>query len=72
MSARVACPSLPRLKRGDAATLREEVERYLAAVDAFRAEGCELSWRPEWPTRRRARAAAAAQDVVSFRAALDP
>ena len=51
MSAPAACPSLPRLKRGDAATLREEVERYLAAVDAFRAEGCELDWRPE-PTAR--------------------
>ena len=28
-------------------TLTEEVARYLAAVDLFRAEGCEPAWRPE-------------------------
>jgi hypothetical protein len=28
-------------------TLIEEVERYLAAVDAFRRLGCEPTWRPE-------------------------
>jgi hypothetical protein len=26
------------------ATLTEEIERYLRAVDAFRAEGCTPSW----------------------------
>jgi hypothetical protein len=25
----------------------EEITRYLAAVDAFRAAGCEPTWRPE-------------------------
>jgi hypothetical protein len=28
-------------------TLTEEIARYLAAVDLFRAEGCEPAWRPE-------------------------
>ena len=27
--------------------LLTEIERYLAAVDAFRAEGCNPRWRPE-------------------------
>ena len=27
--------------------LMSEIERYLAAVDAFRAEGCNPRWRPE-------------------------
>jgi len=27
--------------------LMSEIRRYLAAVDAFRAAGCEPSWRPE-------------------------
>jgi hypothetical protein len=27
--------------------LLSEIERYLAAVDAFRAEGCNPRWRPE-------------------------
>jgi hypothetical protein len=27
--------------------LISEIERYLAAVDAFRSEGCEPQWRPE-------------------------
>jgi hypothetical protein len=31
----------------DAETLFDEVVRYLAAVDAFRAERCEPMWRPE-------------------------
>jgi hypothetical protein len=30
-------------------TLAEEAQRYLAAVDAFRAEGCEPEWRSEVP-----------------------
>ena len=33
-------------------TLAEEAQQYLAAVDAFRAEGCEPDWRPEtWMER---------------------
>jgi hypothetical protein len=40
-------------------TLAEEAQRYLAAVDFFRAQGCEPHWRPEpqpagSPNRRRA------------------
>jgi hypothetical protein len=27
--------------------LIREIERYLATVDAFRAEGCDLRWRAE-------------------------
>jgi hypothetical protein len=34
------------------AELIHEVERYLAAVMAFRAEGCEPHWRPEPVARR--------------------
>jgi hypothetical protein len=28
-------------------TLAEEAQRYLAAVEVFRREGCEPHWRPE-------------------------
>jgi hypothetical protein len=40
-----------------AADLHTEIRRYLAAVDAFRGEGCELRWLPEQqrPRKRRAR-----------------
>lgn len=31
----------------DAGKLIEEIDRYLAAVDLFRAEACEPTWRPE-------------------------
>ncbi len=31
----------------DTKTLIDEITRYLAAVDVFRAAGCEPSWRPE-------------------------
>lgn len=31
----------------DIAALIEEIERYLAAVDAFRAAGCGPAWRPD-------------------------
>jgi hypothetical protein len=33
----------------DAERLADEVTRYLAAVDAFRAANCEPSWRAEGP-----------------------
>ena len=29
--------------------LLDEIGRYLAAVEVFRAVDCEPSWRPEWP-----------------------
>jgi hypothetical protein len=31
----------------DIAALIEEIRRYLAAVDAFRAAGCRPTWRPD-------------------------
>jgi hypothetical protein len=31
----------------DTRKLVEEIDRYLAAVELFRAEDCEPSWRPE-------------------------
>jgi hypothetical protein len=31
------------------AALVGEIERYLVAVAAFRAEGHDPEWRPEWP-----------------------
>jgi hypothetical protein len=34
----------------DTAKLMEEIDRYLAAVDLFRAQGCEPTWRPERET----------------------
>jgi hypothetical protein len=33
----------------DITALVEEIGRYLAAVDAFRAAGCEPTWRPDPP-----------------------
>jgi hypothetical protein len=33
----------------DIEALVEEIHRYLAAVDAFRAAGCHLRWRRERP-----------------------
>ncbi len=35
--------------RIDRETLAEEIARYLAAVDAFRAAECEPTWRAELP-----------------------
>jgi hypothetical protein len=41
----------------DITLLMDEIRRYLAAVDAFREEGCEPTWRPAGPvpSRRRRR-----------------
>jgi hypothetical protein len=36
-----------RLTRIDIDALVAEIQRYLAAVDAFRAAGCPLRWRRE-------------------------
>jgi hypothetical protein len=38
--------------RIDRQALAEEMERYLAAVDVFRALGCEPVWRPELESAR--------------------
>ena len=37
--------------QADRDKLLEEIGRYLAAVDLFRAVGCEPHWRPERETR---------------------
>ncbi len=34
----------------DTEALADEIVRYLAAVDAFRAANCEPQWRPELPS----------------------
>ena len=34
-------------QQGDTQKLIEEIDRYLAAVDLFRSESCEPTWRPE-------------------------
>jgi hypothetical protein len=34
----------------DQKTLVDEIERYLAAVEVFRIQGCEPRWRPERAT----------------------
>jgi hypothetical protein len=39
--------AMGRLASIDAKLLIQEVERYLAAVEVFRAEQCEPSWRRE-------------------------
>ncbi len=42
--------------RRDVQLLLGEARRYLAAVETFRAEGCEPAWRPERepaPTKKR-------------------
>jgi hypothetical protein len=33
------------LRPGDVDRLLAEIERYLAAVDLFRREGCKIGWR---------------------------
>jgi hypothetical protein len=38
------------LAQMDTRKLVEEIDRYLAAVDLFRAENCEPNWRPERPS----------------------
>jgi hypothetical protein len=39
--------------RIDIAALIDEIRRYLAAVEAFRAAGCEPTWRPDLAGARR-------------------
>ena len=39
--------SLPTVSRPELDELHRDISNYLAAVDAFRAEGCEPSWHPE-------------------------
>ena len=34
-------------QQDDTQKLIEEIDRYLAAVDLFRSESCEPTWRPE-------------------------
>jgi hypothetical protein len=51
--------AMGRLASIDAKVLIQEVERYLAAVEVFRAEECEPTWRRE-PIPRDAPAARAA------------
>jgi hypothetical protein len=51
--------AMGRLATIDAQLLIQEVERYLAVVEAFRAEECEPTWRRE-PIPRDAPAARAA------------
>jgi hypothetical protein len=42
-------PSTQDLSQTDVGQLLLEVERYLAAVEAFRSEGCEPAWQTETP-----------------------
>jgi len=53
--------------RREVQLLLREARRYLAAINTFRAEGCELSWRPEpgsaSPKKRRARDLAVAPPI---------
>jgi hypothetical protein len=41
-----------RVTRRDVETLIGEIQLYLEAIDAFRAQGCEPYWRPEPSARR--------------------
>ena len=45
--------------QSDTQKLLEEIDRYLAAVDLFRAENCEPTWRPELHQDAPARSVAA-------------
>ncbi|HUK93444.1 MAG TPA: hypothetical protein VLU96_00155 [Gaiellaceae bacterium] len=48
----------------DIAALIDEIRRYLAAVDAFRAAGCEPAWHAEHPAAgARKEAACSAQEL---------
>lgn len=55
MSPVPARSALPRIAPHDAAALVAQTEAYLAAVDAFRAEGRTVEWRAERPARRKRR-----------------
>lgn len=40
-------PTPRSFNRRDLAVFHAEVARYLAAVDVYRREGCDLRWQPE-------------------------
>jgi hypothetical protein len=40
-----------RFEQRGAEGLMDEIRRYLAVVNVFRAEGCELRWLPEYEPR---------------------
>jgi hypothetical protein len=41
--------ALPDTNSSNIEPLLEEIERYLSAVELFRAEGCEPRWADDWP-----------------------
>ena len=43
----MASEAKPKERKPDRVALIPEIERYLTAVEAFRAEGCEPRWRAE-------------------------
>ena len=43
----MASEAKPKERKPDHGALIPEIERYLIAVEAFRAEGCEPRWRAE-------------------------
>lgn len=48
----------------DTGKLSEEIGRYLTAVDLFRAENCEPTWRPELHPEVKTSTAPAALDLL--------
>jgi hypothetical protein len=44
--------ALPDISASSTEPLLEEIERYLAAVELFRAEGCEPRWTDVWSARQ--------------------
>jgi hypothetical protein len=52
-------------EENDTAKLMEEIDRYLAAVDLFRAQGCEPTWRPQLHSNPTRSAVTAQQPLAS-------
>jgi hypothetical protein len=50
-----------------AATLINEIERYLTVVELFRAEDCAPQWRPEPHTRARRSGAVRSRGLASLK-----